>query len=222
MPIRINKYVAQSTGMSRRTADKAILEGRVTINSTKAAPGDSVNASDKVALDSRLITPSVKSATIILNKPVGFVCSRKGQGSKTIYELLPEEYKILKPAGRLDKDSSGLLVMTNDGVLANQLTHPRYEKIKIYEIELDKNLEPLHQQMINDRGIGLEDGLSKLNLEKINNNSKLWHVTMTEGRNRQIRRTFEALDYKVKKLHRQKFGNYEISNLQTGEYTIYS
>jgi len=216
--MRINKYVAHTTGLSRRAADKAIEQGKVQINDRPAGLGDDVNPDDKVTLDSRPITPAVKT-TLILNKPIRYVTSRDGQGAKTIYELIPEKYHSLKPAGRLDKDSSGLLLLTNDGGLANQLTHPRYAKTKIYEIELDRPLEPLHQQMISDRGIGLEDGLSKFSLHKLSSD-KDWRVTMAEGRNRQIRRTFDALGYRVTKLHRTQFGSYSLNGLSSGKILI--
>jgi 23S rRNA pseudouridine2605 synthase len=216
--MRINKYVALATGLSRRAADQAIQEGRVTINEQLAHLGDSVSASDKVTLDSLPITPAVKTLTIMLNKPAGYVVSRDGQGSQTIYDLLPKEFHSLKPVGRLDKDSSGLLLLTNDGDLANQLTHPSYAKTKVYEVEIDKPLEPLHQQMISDHGIQLEDGLSKLSLHKLDNAGLDWQITMSEGRNRQIRRTFSVLGYEVAQLDRQKFGKYSLQGLQQGQY----
>ncbi len=126
----------------------------------------------------------------------------------------------MKPVGRLDKNSTGLLLVTNDGDLANQLTHPSYGKTKIYEVRLDKPLEPLHQQMITDHGIQLEDGPSKLSLHKLDDSSFNWQITMSEGRNRQIRRTFEALGYEVKKLHRTAFGNYRLDGLAKEQYII--
>ncbi len=102
--------------------------------------------------------------------------------------------------------------------MANQLTHPSYGKTKIYEITLDKPLEPLHRQMISDHGVRLDDGPSKLALEKLQANGLEWRVTMTEGRNRQIRRTFAALGYDVDKLHRINFGNYTLGTLKEGLY----
>jgi pseudouridine synthase len=216
--MRINKFLAQATGLSRRAADHAIEEGRVAVNGRAAQLGDSVEESERVTLDGLPITSTVKTITIMLNKPVGYVVSRDGQGSPTIYDLLPDEYRALKPVGRLDKNSSGLLLMTNDGELANQLTHPRYAKTKVYETMLDKPLEPLHQQMIADHGIELEDGTSRLQLEKINDHGKQWRVTMQEGRNRQIRRTFAALGYEVVTLHRIIFGNHSLGNLGSGKY----
>lgn len=214
--MRINKFVAQATGMSRRSADEAIARQRVHINEVVATPGSSVASSDVVTLDRHVITPTIKTRTIMLNKPVGYVCSRNGQGSATVYDLLPAAYATLKPVGRLDKDSSGLLLLTNDGDLANQLTHPRYSKTKVYQITLNQSLQPLHQQMISDHGIQLEDGVSRLQLERTDDSGMRWQVTMHEGRNRQIRRTFASLGYTVTALHRTQFGSYRIGQLAPG------
>lgn len=212
--MRINKFVASATGLSRRAADVAISAGRVSVNGQPAHLGDDVAPDDVVALDKLAITPSVKTQTVILNKPVGYVVSRNGQGSKTIYDLLPAELHSLKPVGRLDKDSSGLLLLTNDGQLANELTHPSHQKRKVYQVELAEPLQPLHHQMINDHGVKLADGLSRLQLERLRQgDDHAWQVTMSEGRNRQIRRTFQSLGYTVIKLHRTHFGNYNLSQL---------
>jgi 23S rRNA pseudouridine2605 synthase len=210
--MRINKYVASATGMSRRAADATIAEGRVLLNGIAPSSGHDVKEGERVTLDGRAITPAVKTMTIMMNKPAGYVVSRNGQGSKTIYSLLPLEYHKLKPVGRLDKDSSGLLLLTNDGGLANELTHPSNQKTKVYEISLNLPLQPLHRQMISDHGIELEDGTSKLQLERREEgNDKEWTVTMHEGRNRQIRRTFGSLGYDVVKLHRTQFGPYTLN-----------
>ena len=182
-------------------------------------PGALVHPDDAVTLDGKALSLPEETMTIMLNKPAGYVVSRDGQGSKTIYDLLPPELHNLKPIGRLDKDSSGLLLLTNDGNLAHQLTHPSFQKVKIYEVELDKPLEPLHRQMISDHGIALEDGVSKLQLERLEEGQdKKWRVTMHEGRNRQIRRTFAALGYTVTKLHRTHFGTYSLNHLSPGTY----
>ena len=216
--MRINKYIAGATGISRRMADKAVTSGRVEINGQPATAGSSVSETDVVKLDGRVVTQPVTLTTVMFNKPVGYVVSREGQGSKTIYEILPAEYRLLKPIGRLDKNSSGLLLLTNDGNLANELTHPRYAKTKIYQVTLGKPLAPLHQQMINDHGINLEDGNSQLQLERlIDGDDTKWRVTMHEGRNRQIRRTFESLNYYVAGLHRTNFGEYQLGELTPGQ-----
>ena len=157
----------------------------------------------------------------MLNKPVGYVSSRKAQGEvPTLYELLPEKYQKLKTVGRLDKNSSGLILLTNDGDFAFKHTHPKFYKLKTYLVELDQTLAPLHQQEISDFGIHLEDGLSKLFLTKLDKGRLKWQVEMSEGRNRQIRRTFAALGYKVVKLHRIEFGNYQLGDLKTGEFKL--
>lgn len=216
--MRINKYIAGATGISRRMADKAVASGRVEINGVPASAGSDVTEADIVKLDGRAVTQPVTSTTVMFNKPVGYVVSREGQGSKTIYEILPAEYGLLKPIGRLDKNSSGLLLLTNDGNLANALTHPRYAKTKIYEVTLGKPLAPLHQQMINDHGINLEDGNSQLQLERlIDGDDTKWRVTMHEGRNRQIRRTFESINYYVAGLHRTNFGEHQLGELIPGQ-----
>lgn len=219
MQLRLNKYIAQNTDYSRRKADELISAGRVQINDQPVEAGQMVSQTDQVTVDGKLIDnpEKVTPKTILMNKPVGFVCSRAGQGSQTIYELLPPEFQHLNSVGRLDKDSSGLLLLTNDGQLANTLTHPKYKKTKVYEVELNKPLQPLHQQMISDFGIQLNDGPSKLMIEKQDGDACKLIVTMSEGRNRQIRRTFLALGYNVAKLHRIIFGEHKLGNLNSGE-----
>jgi 23S rRNA pseudouridine2605 synthase len=215
--MRINKFVAQATGISRRAADRAIIEGRVTINHRTAALGDTVStATNSVILDSQTLTLPAQNQTIIFNKPVGYICSRDGQGSRTIYDLLPRDLHHLKTVGRLDKNSSGLLLLTTDGDLANQLTHPRYAKTKIYEITLDRSLAPNDHKIITGNGVTLEDGPSRLRLKPLNDHGTEWQITMQEGRNRQIRRTFQALGYQVAKLHRTHFGDYVLGSLSEG------
>lgn len=214
--MRLNKFVAGATGMSRRAADQAIADGRVRINGAPANIGQTVSNDDIVQLDGKQLA-LLSTQTIIFHKPVGYVCSRDGQGSPTIYDILPAKLHHLKPIGRLDKDSSGLLLLTNDGNLAHQLTHPSNHKIKLYEIMIDQPLAPLHQQMISDYGVTLEDGPSKLQLESLDDIKKNWRVRMHEGRNRQIRRTFSSLGYTVTKLHRTHFGDYNLSDLAPGD-----
>ena len=217
--MRINKFVAQATGLSRRAADTAIADGRVTVNSVAASAGSQTAADDIITLDGQIITIDSTVTTIKFNKPVGYVVSRNGQGSKTIYELLPAEFHQLKPIGRLDKDSSGLLLLTNDGDLANDLTHPSRQKRKVYEVTLDKALQPLHRQLIADKGITLEDGLSQLGLERQQDGDDTrWIVSMHEGRNRQIRRTFSAVGYEVTRLHRTTFASWSLESLKPGAF----
>ncbi len=220
--MRLNKFLAQNTDYSRRTSDRLIEQGRVKINNNLANLGSEIEEADKVYLDDKLITKSLNQITIIFNKPIGYICSRKGQGGQTIYEILPKKYHHLKSVGRLDKNSSGLLVMTSNGDLANQLTHPKYHKTKIYQVTLDKSLQPLHKQMITDYGVNLEDGVSKFVIEDSDqvDMPKKYRIIMQEGRNRQIRRTFSALGYRVAKLHRTDFGPYSLGELKSKEIKI--
>jgi 23S rRNA pseudouridine2605 synthase len=215
---RVNKYIAHATGLSRREVDNAVSAGRVTINGKKATMGSQVGLGDDVQLDSKPIGKDHAYSYLMLHKPAGYVCSRRRQGEyPTIYELLPEDQQKLKAVGRLDRDSSGLLLLTDDGDLAHRMTHPKFQKRKVYEVSLDNELEPLHQQMINDYGVTLDDGPSKLTLERMSEDNRIaWRVVMSEGRNRQIRRTFAALGYTVTKLHRTDFGPYSLGNLTAG------
>ena len=244
--IRLNKFLAERIGVSRREADELISKCLITINGRVAKLGDRIDLptkrekmnfnsfseqgredeffekkldkNDKVWYNGSIIPFDTDYLYIVFNKPVGYVCSRRAQGpAPTLYDLLPEEYKKLKTVGRLDKDSSGLILLTNDGDFAFQMTHPKFHKEKIYEVELDRPLEPLHQQMITDYGIMLDDGPSRFII--IHENDK-YIVKLSEGRNRQIRRTFAALGYKVKKLHRTNFGKYQLSSLKPGKCVI--
>lgn len=218
--IRLNKHLALQLGVSRREADVFIEQGRVRVNGEKATLGARINETDEIQLDGKPVTTATQFRYILFHKPTGYVCSRKAQGdTPTIYSLLPPDMHVLKPVGRLDKDSSGLILLTNDGDFAHQMTHPKFHKTKVYEVVLDHALEPLHQQMISDYGIMLEDGKSQFMLERLSEtNRKEWQVTMSEGRNRQIRRTFGALGYAVKKLHRTQFGPYRLDTLLRGRY----
>ncbi len=211
--MRINQFVARATGLSRRAADAAIAAKRVTVNEAPAEAGQAVTADDVVKLDNQPLT-LLANTTIMLNKPIGYVCSRDGQGSRTVYDLLPIHLHRLKPVGRLDKDSSGLLLMTSDGTLANQLTHPKFGKQKLYQVTLNKQLAPADQQAL-EQGVALEDGLSRL---KLHGKGPNWTVTIAEGRNRQIRRSFAARGYTVTKLHRTTFGEYTLDGLASGNF----
>lgn len=217
---RLNKFLATRLGVGRREADSLIAKGRVTINGIRPALGARVQNTDKVTVDDKPVDSAPTFLYVLMNKPEGYVCSKRQQGdTPTIYSLLPKEYQHLKTVGRLDKDSSGLIMLTNDGDLAHRLTHPKFTKIKKYEVTLNRPLEPQHRQAINDVGVNLPDGSSKLGLEPLKNDSS-WLITMHEGRNRQIRRTFEALDYAVERLHRIQFGDYKIGSLQPGSFRI--
>ena len=219
--IRLNKYLAGQLGLSRRAADSLIEQGRILINDKAVELGGRITpATDKLTIDGEAINTKVQSKKVYLlfNKPVGYICSRRMQGdTPTIYSRLPEQYRDLKPVGRLDKDSSGLLLLTNDGDFAHRMTHPSFKKAKTYEVKIDTPLEPLHRQMISDHGVMLDDGPSKLQLERLHEGDETqWIVHMHEGRNRQIRRTFASLGYQVTRLHRTTFGPYTLDLLKPG------
>lgn len=255
---RLNKFLALQLGISRREADALIEKGRVTVNGSRAVLGGRLGSNDRIAVDGALINTDTRHQYLLLHKPVGYVCSRRQQGdTPTIYSILPPEFHHLKPVGRLDKDSSGLILLTNDGDFAHRMTHPSFHKTKVYEATLDVPLQPLHQQMISDFGVMLEDGKSQFLVERVEsvlsplleedvpvrasqtpqddqrspvewppkkdggstgerNNS--YKITMSEGRNRQIRRTFAALGYTVTRLHRITFGNYSLGDIASGRY----
>lgn len=229
--VRLNKFLAERLGISRREADNAIAAGKVTIDGATAElgarievgtddGGSGIDKNPNVCYNGKMVPFEAAYLYVALNKPRGVVCSRRSQGGEpTVYDLLPEECRELKTVGRLDKDSSGLILLTNDGDFAFRMTHPRFTKTKIYEVELDRALDPLHQQEIADFGIEIGDGVSKLGLAKLDETRKKWQVTMHEGRNRQIRRTFGALGYTVVELKRMQFGAYRLDGLEEGGYT---
>ncbi|MDO4712722.1 MAG: pseudouridine synthase [Candidatus Saccharibacteria bacterium] len=218
---RLNKFIAQALGVSRRAADELIAQGEIMVNEQPAQLGQHLSPDDVVRHRGRVLSLRQRQL-IMLHKPTGYLCSRASQGGvPTIYALLPPELHHLKPVGRLDRDSSGLILLTNDGDFAHQMTHPSFTKTKRYLVTLDTNLQPLHRQMISDFGINLPDGRSQLGLERQHDgDERRWIVQMSEGRNRQIRRTFAALGYTVKKLHRTDFGVYTLGKLRRGAWQV--
>ena len=210
--MRLNKWIASQTLFSRRGADAAIAEGRVLVNNQPPTVGQNITDLDIVKIDSMVITPTIKPVYVMLNKPIGYVCSRRGQGNKPIYSLLPDSLKHLQPVGRLDKDSSGLLLMTNDGDWLNKMAHPSNNKQKRYEVDLDKILKLEDAERVH-RGVDIGDSRrSKFQIFG-SGKSMRFEVILLEGRNRQIRRTFEALGYRVTHLHRISYGDYMLSDI---------
>jgi 23S rRNA pseudouridine2605 synthase len=214
--IRINRYVSTTTGCSRRQADDLIAEGHVGVDGQQASLGMMINDTQTVTIDGKVLSLPTSFTTIMLNKPVGYVVSREGQGSKTVYDLLPDKYHQLKPIGRLDKDSSGLLLLTNDGQLAQDLSHPSSHKQKIYIVKLNKPLHDKDLTHISTTGVKLSDGVSKFEVQAMSGST--YKIIMHEGRNRQIRRTFEALGYRVVDLHRTAFGDHQLGDLKLASY----
>lgn len=210
----IAQWIAKHTSHSRRSAVELVKAGRVSLNDQVATVTDHVEADDRVRIDDQDVgaTPSIY---LKVHKPVGYVCTRTPQDDRpTVYALLPEGYQRLTYAGRLDADSSGLLLMSNDGDWIQTLTHPSHELLRVYHVELDRSLAEADRVRI-QTGVELEDGTSSFALS---GKERLWRLELREGRNRQVRRTFEALGYTVKKLHRTKHGDYSLGKLGAGEY----
>ncbi len=211
--MRLNQYIANATTLSRRAADVATTQGRVIVNGQPAQMGQSVADRDEVILDGQKLTVA-PTVTIAFNKPAGLVTSRQGQGSDTIYNVVPAKYQTLQPAGRLDKDSSGLLILTNDGSLANRIIHPSGGKTKVYQVTLNKPLSDADAKQLK-QGIELEEGTSRLEILKQAGSELI--ISMVTGWNRQIRRTFHSIGYQVMNLERTAIGQLQLGDLQPGQ-----
>ena len=218
--MRINKFLAESGVASRRASDTLIKEGSVKINGKTAKLGDEVESGDMVSVNGKLVNVVKKYDYYIMNKPKGYVCTVKDdKGRKTVMDLLPTDIKRLFPVGRLDYDSEGLLILTNDGDLTYKLTHPRNEIPKTYLVKTEK---PVSAEDLNKLRAGVYiDGVKtkKCNIKLIETNkvgSKL-HITITEGRNRQVRKMFEVVGNNVDFLKRIKIGDLQLSGLDRGE-----
>lgn len=216
--MRLNRFIAQYSSLSRRKADDLIAAGKVVVNRKPANLGTIVSDSDIVVVDGKRLVPLERQTKVVLlHKPVGFVCSRDGQGSPTVYDLLQNNMQDLKVAGRLDKDSSGLVVMTNDGDLLQELTHPSNDKEKVYIATLGKPLEDGAIAKI-AKGINIGDErISKMSVIPLEKPLR-YEVRIHEGRNRQIRRSFEALGYQVVALHRTNLGPYSLDGISSKQF----
>lgn len=216
--MRLNHYLAQATNLSRRAADEAIKAQRVRVGAKLGKIGQEVEPSDVVTLDDQVVHKRLHQATILLHKPVGYVSSRKPQGQlPTVYQLVPPDLQHLQIAGRLDQDSSGLLILTSDGQLLYQLTHPKFDKVKVYELKLTKPLSEIDRHQL-EEGVMLADGSSRMKVIEAQSNRVI--VGLSEGRNRQIRRTFGALDYGITSLHRLSIGSYQLADLASGSWKL--
>ncbi len=219
--MRINKYIAQSGITSRRKADELVLSGRVKVNGKVVTMlGFEIRTKDKVTVDDKLI----KADNFLyykFYKPTGCITTKDDEkGRKTIYDYLPEELHILKPVGRLDKDSSGLLILTNDGDLIYELTHPSIKVSKVYHVKVDSKIKYEELEIL-AKGIELEKGkiayCDSMILEQ-NSNSTLLEITLYQGINRQIRRMFEYLGHRVINLKRIRHATLDVVGLKRGQY----
>ena len=223
--IRINKYLSLCGMGSRRKVEDYILSGRIKINgSVDKSLHTMVNInSDTVELDNKRLNPLDELFYIILNKPRGYITTLSDERARPIVmDLIPEKYKkaFVFPVGRLDKDTEGLLLLTNDGDLAYCLTHPKFGVSKEYIVKLDKPLRDSDRSRI-EKGIYI-DG-HKTNpavIEFPGKTEKLVKMTITEGKKRQVRLTFSSLSYNVKKLKRVSFGPLVLGEVKSGEYRL--
>ncbi len=221
--VRLNKYLSNAGVCSRRDADVLISTGVVTVNGKIVTEmGFKVSPTDVVKYDGGSIKAQQKRY-VLLNKPKGFITTMEDpQGRKTVMSLVKKACKErIYPVGRLDKETTGLLLFTNDGDMAKKLTHPRHKASKIYHVTLNKRVAKEDLQKLMD-GMKLEDGTTKFDkAEYVNNeNSKEIGVELHSGKNRIVRRSFEAMGYVVVKLDRVTFSGLNKKDLPRGMYRI--
>lgn len=217
--MRLNKFISESGITSRRKAEELILQGRVTVNNkTITTLAFNVDPEkDIVALDGERIRQK-KKLYLLLNKPSGYISTTDDErGRRTVLDLIPVREKLF-PVGRLDADTTGVLLLTNDGDFANQLLHPRNKIIRVYEAKLDKELEEKDAERL-VKGILLDKRKSKFEKVYFDKPKDRTRVTVecVEGRNHFVKRMFALLGYEVKKLNRKSFAGIE-ANIPVGSY----
>ncbi len=219
--VRLNRFLASCGVGSRRACDEYIVQGRVELNgkivvelASRVLPGDHVKFDGKLLREQAPLT-------LVLNKPRQFLCTKSDpQGRDTIYQLLPKTFAKLHYVGRLDYDSSGLLLMTSSGDLTERLTHPRYHVEKEYEVQIDRPYDPESTARLLE-GIPLTEGLARAERIELDGKRRL-RIVLTQGYNRQIRRMLSKLGYKVVRLERVRIGGLVLPDLSTGDYRILS
>lgn len=218
--MRINKYLAQAGVASRRECDKLITDGKVAINGVKATLGLEIKGDEEVTVNGNKVVIK-KNEYYLLNKPKGYICSVSDEkGRKTVMDLMPQGVGRIYPVGRLDYDSEGLLIMTTDGELAQKLTHPSNEVPKTYLVKIEGTLT---EAALNPIRSGLEiDGCMtkkcKAHIVETNKAYTKIHITITEGKNREIRKMFAAIGKEVTLLKRIKIGEITLRGLDRGVY----
>lgn len=213
MSDRIQKLIANAGYGSRRWAERLIEQGRISINNQEAKLGDKAIITDKVTIDGRLIDlgrySEEETKVLILNKQAGVICSNKDEeGRQSVFEFLPDNTRWVM-VGRLDLNTSGLLLFTNNGDLANKLMHPSSEIDREYAVRVLGKVEDEHIKKLTN-GIELEDGFAKFHRVTIGGGegaNRWYHVVVREGRKREVRRLWEALDFKVSRLIRTRFSD---------------
>jgi 23S rRNA pseudouridine2605 synthase len=227
MEIRLNKYIAENSEYSRRKADELIKEGKIRINGIHIVKLATMVNSDEdvVSVNGKALKKrGVSMNYIALNKPPRYICTRSDElGRKTVMELIPKG-KNLKPVGRLDKDTEGLLLFSNDGEFINQLTHPKFECEKeYYAVVKGKFLLSSKNKL--EKGIIIEDkktSKSKIQIIKASTEETRLRITIHEGRKRQIRKMFDYTDNPVKYLQRIRIGSIRLGSLPIGKYRLLS
>ncbi len=223
MEERLQKIIAGAGVVSRRAAEKLISEGRVSVNRRVVRRlGVKADAQkDEIRVDGKLISTEVSKKYLMLNKPGGYITSLKDpQGRPVVTDLIHDMSERVFPVGRLDYDSEGLLLMTNDGSFAQRLQHPKFAIPKTYMAKVKGNITRGKVRVIKN-GIELDDGKfvpSDIVLEKINRKSCWIKLTIFEGRNRIIRRVFESIGHPVVRLKRIAISDIHLDDLEVGEY----
>lgn len=215
--MRINKYLSEAGVCSRREADRLIKEGRVTINGILALLGSILSEGDEVRVDGSLIKGNTKKVLIAFNKPKGIVCTTADPKSKdvNIVEYINYPERIF-PVGRLDKDSEGLILLSNDGDLSNRIMKARNYHEKEYEVEVDKPFDDEFLKKMSE-GVPILDTVTrKCKLRRTGKTS--FNIILTQGLNRQIRRMCEYFGYRVVKLKRIRIMNIKLGSLKSGTY----
>ncbi len=220
--MRINKFLAECNLGSRRKVEAFVKDGRIKVNGKVVTDlAFSVSENDLVEFDGTKVEPNKTLVYVMLHKPKGYITSTSdNRGRKTVLDLLPQELKFLKPVGRLDYDSEGLLLLTNDGEIAFNLTHPTHEVGKVYVAKVEGEVKESELAVL--RAGVVIDGvrLSKCKVKKLDfkdNITKL-EITIFEGKNRQIRKMFEAVGFKVVFLKRIQIGLLRLSGVDRGKF----
>ena len=215
--VRINKYLSEAGVCSRRGADRLIEEGRVSVNGTLAFLGSVVKNSDEVRVDGNLVKSVIKKVLIAFNKPRGIVCTTADPKSKdvNIIEYINYSERIF-PVGRLDKDSEGLILLSNDGDLSNKIMKARNFHEKEYEVEVDKPFDDEFLKRMSEGVPILDTATRKCTLKRTGKTS--FNIILTQGLNRQIRRMCEYFGYKVVRLKRIRIMNIKLGSLKSGTY----
>lgn len=218
--MRINKFLAEQGVASRRGSDEIIAAGRVTINGKVAQAGDDVKDDDTVLVDGKMLSHKVRYEYYLLNKPKGYLCTvSDDKGRKTVMDLLPAGAGRVFPVGRLDYDTEGMLLLTNDGDLAYRLTAPQSEIAKTYLVRVDGSVTDIQLNRLR-AGVEIEKGVitKKCKVTVIETNKKFTklRVVITEGKNREIRRMFEVVGKQVAFLKRLKIGELSLTGLDRG------